>query len=79
MPKIERDIIDDHVPFHDLGVPTIDLIDFTYGPPDDRNKGKFWHSPEDTLDKLSARSLKLVGEVCLAAVPLLEERYGGGD
>jgi glutaminyl-peptide cyclotransferase len=46
-------ILDDHTPFTDRGVPAIDLIDFDYPP---------FHTPEDTLDKVSARSLDLVGE-----------------
>ncbi len=46
-------ILDDHTPFADRGVPAIDLIDFDYPP---------FHTPEDTLDKVSARSLDRAGE-----------------
>ena len=49
-----RDILDDHTPLNDAGIPTIDLIDFDYPP---------WHTPEDTMDKLSAESLRIVGAV----------------
>jgi len=47
-------ILDDHTPLNQAGIPTIDLIDFDYPP---------WHTPEDTMDKLSAESLKIVGSV----------------
>ena len=48
-----RTILDDHVPYMARGVPAIDLIDFDY---------PWFHTPEDTLDKVSPRSLDLVGE-----------------
>lgn len=60
---------DDHLPFARAGVPAVDLIDFQYGP-----ANRYWHSRADTLDKLSARSLHVVGEVVLEAVRRLEER-----
>ncbi|HEY0368995.1 MAG TPA: M28 family peptidase [Chthoniobacterales bacterium] len=47
-------ILDDHAPLNAIGIPTLDLIDFDYPP---------WHTPEDTIDKLSAESLKVVGSV----------------
>jgi len=50
------DIIDDHTPFNEIGVPTIDLIDFDYPP---------WHTAEDTLDKLSPESLQIIGQITL--------------
>jgi len=55
---------DDHSPFLRAGVPATLLIDFDYGP--------YWHTAEDTLDKLSPRSLQIVGEVLLDALPALE-------
>lgn len=54
---------DDHVPFARIGVPAADLIDFDYG-----YGNAFWHTPEDTLDKLSPRSLEIVGNVVLESV-----------
>jgi Zn-dependent M28 family amino/carboxypeptidase len=50
----DRDILDDHTPLNDAGIPTIDLIDFHYPP---------WHTPDDTIDKLSPESLRVVGAV----------------
>jgi hypothetical protein len=54
---------DDHLPFAKLGVPVADLIDFDYG-----YNNVFWHTPEDTLDKLSPASLQIVGDVVLETV-----------
>jgi glutaminyl-peptide cyclotransferase len=54
---------DDHVPFLRLGVPAALLIDFDYPP---------WHTADDTLDKVSARSLATVGNVLLDALPAVE-------
>jgi glutaminyl-peptide cyclotransferase len=50
----DRDITDDHTPLNEIGIPVIDLIDFDYPP---------WHTPEDTIDKLSAESLRITGAV----------------
>ena len=50
----DQDITDDHSPLNAVGIPVIDLIDFNYPP---------WHTAEDTMDKLSARSLQIVGSV----------------
>lgn len=56
---------DDHAPFLRLGVPAALLIDFDYPP---------WHTADDTLDKVSARSLQVVGDVLLEALPAIEAR-----
>ena len=50
----DRDITDDHTPLNAVGIPTIDLIDFDF---------TAWHTPDDTIDKLSAESLQTVGVV----------------
>jgi Zn-dependent M28 family amino/carboxypeptidase len=59
-------ILDDHQPFLDKGIPAIDLIDFQYGSSPGLND--YWHTPNDTLDKLSANSLEIVGQVILRAL-----------
>jgi glutaminyl-peptide cyclotransferase len=56
---------DDHMPFLKLGVPSLDIIDFDYDP---------WHKDSDTMDKLSARSLEIVGTVVLESVHRLERQ-----
>lgn len=60
---------DDHIPFKEAGVPVADLIDFDYG-----YDNVFWHTKEDTLDKVSAKSLKVVGDTLLEALSLLGVR-----
>lgn len=62
---------DDHAPFLRAGVPATLLIDFNYPP---------WHTAEDTVDKVSARSLQVVGEVLLDTLPAIEAELsrGGG-
>lgn len=53
---LNRAIIDDHVPLNRIKIPTINLIDFDY---------LYWHTQDDTLDKLSPESLQKVGAVTL--------------
>ena len=62
----EIEIEDDHRPFAAAGVPVADLIDFDYG-----YGNAFWHTTDDTLDKLSPRSLEIVGNVVLESVRML--------
>jgi glutaminyl-peptide cyclotransferase len=50
----EQDVTDDHTPLNAAGIPVIDLIDFRFS---------YWHTADDTIDKLSAESLKVVGSV----------------
>jgi Zn-dependent M28 family amino/carboxypeptidase len=58
-------IEDDHLPFLAAGVPAVDIIDLDY---------EAWHTAEDTLDAVSARSLQAVGDVVLGALPKIESR-----
>lgn len=60
---------DDHRPFMDLGVPSADIIDFTYG-----YNNVFWHTVDDTIDKLSPKSLEIVGKVTMQTVQLLDKK-----
>jgi glutaminyl-peptide cyclotransferase len=55
---------DDHAPFLKAGVAAALLIDFDYPP---------WHTADDTLDKVSAQSLAVVGDVVLDALPSIEQ------
>ena len=59
--------LDDHIPFVQRGVPSADLIDLDYG-----YNNVFWHSPQDTVDKLSPKSLEIVGTVTLETVRMLD-------
>jgi Zn-dependent M28 family amino/carboxypeptidase len=60
-------IDDDHTPFLKKGIPSLCIIDFHYGPGSRSNE--FWHTPHDTLDKVSPESLQIVGEVIAASLP----------
>jgi glutaminyl-peptide cyclotransferase len=61
----ETPIEDDHLRFLEAGVPAVDIIDLDY---------PAWHTADDTLDKVSAESLQVVGDVLLAALPDIEKR-----
>jgi len=61
------EVDDDHVPFVKRGVPSADLIDFDYGYND-----VFWHTTQDTVDKLSPKSLEIVGNTILETIGILD-------
>lgn len=63
-------IEDDHQPFLALGIPSIDLIDFEYGP-----GNSVWHTSSDDLDHCSQESLGAIGKIVLAGLPEVEERF----
>jgi len=50
----DQDVTDDHSPLNAVGIPVVDVIDFHYPP---------WHTADDTMDKISAQSLQIVGSV----------------
>ena len=60
---------DDHLPFMKIGVPCADVIDLDYG-----YENVFHHTPQDTLDKLSPKSLQIVGDVLLQTVWMVDAR-----
>ena len=49
-------MLDDHTPFLEAGIPAVDIIDFDY---------PYWHTTQDTPDKVSAESLQAVGDTLL--------------
>lgn len=59
-------IEDDHEPFLRANIKALDIIQLSSYP--------YWHTAEDTLDKISPRSLKIVGDVVLGSLPRIEER-----
>ncbi len=59
-------ILDDHVPFRLAGMPAIDLIDFEYGSAPGQND--YWHTTDDSMDKLSAESLQVIGDAVLRMI-----------
>ena len=60
-------VSDDHIPFVNKGVPSADLIDFDYG-----YNNVFWHTPQDTVDKLSPKSLEIAGDVIVETTRILD-------
>jgi glutaminyl-peptide cyclotransferase len=56
IPESKYSMLDDHVPFKNQGIPSIDMIDFDY---------PAWHTTKDTLENISAKSLGIVGETLL--------------
>ena len=61
----ETTVEDDHIPFVKAGVPSLDIIDLDYPQ---------WHTAQDTLDAVGARSLQIVGDVVVASLPQIEQR-----
>jgi Zn-dependent M28 family amino/carboxypeptidase len=57
---------DDHEPFLRAGIPSVDLIQLNGYP--------YWHRADDTLDNVSAKSMKIVGDVVSASLPRIEQR-----
>ena len=66
----QRDIQDDHIHFRRRNVPSINLIDFNFGP-----GNAYWHTLEDNLDHVSAESLGRIGRLILAALPSVEREF----
>ncbi len=58
-PDVRHYILDDHIPFIEKGIPSLDIIDFDYA---------YWHTTLDTADKCSPDSLRIVRDVVLDAV-----------
>jgi Zn-dependent M28 family amino/carboxypeptidase len=65
----EGPIEDDHLPFLKRGVPCADVIDLDYG-----YNNVFHHTPQDTMDKLSPKSLQIVGNTTLETIRMLDQR-----
>ena len=59
VPNPKHTLIDDHLELQKVGIRAIDVVDFDY---------PYWHTPEDTIDKVSAQSLQIVGDVAVALV-----------
>jgi glutaminyl-peptide cyclotransferase len=57
IPQTKYRMLDDHIPFIDAGIPAVDVIDFDY---------PYWHTTADTPDKVSAQSMKVVGDTLMA-------------
>ena len=67
--QTEETVSDDHLPFVRRGVPSIDVIDLDYGP-----NNSYHHTAQDTMDKISAKSLTIDGDVFLETIRLIGMR-----
>ena len=67
--KEEAAVEDDHLPFKQRGVPVLDMIDIDYGP-----NNSWHHTIQDTLDKVSVRSLQISADLLLETVHLINQR-----
>ena len=65
----QKGMVDDHIPFIRAGISAVDLIDYDYG-----FNNSVWHTPNDTLDKISPHSLKIVGDIVVRTL----EKFGQG-
>ena len=66
-------VFDDHNPFHDRGVASADIIDLDFGPHDFSHPDGYHHTAEDTMDKISAHSLTVIGNTLLETLRLLNQ------
>ena len=73
--QYESGIIDDHVPFIQAGIPSVDIVDAHFGRmgPSFDSMGEFHHANTDTMDKVSQRSLEIVGRTVLRTIELLDK------
>lgn len=70
----ETTVEDDHLPFKQRGVPVLDIIDLDYGPPTrEHPEGGFHHTEQDTLDKISPRSLQIAGDLFVEMIRLINQ------
>src|ERR1700733_4259561 len=65
---------DDHLPFLQRGVPVLDVIDAHYGPLTASMPDGYHHTDQDTLDKISAHSLQISGDLFLEMIRLIDQR-----
>jgi len=61
-PEVRHNVIDDHIPFLQKGLPTTLIIDFDY---------EYWHTQQDTIDRVSPSSLQIVGRVLVKSIEVI--------
>jgi Zn-dependent M28 family amino/carboxypeptidase len=73
--KNQTEVLDDHLPFKQRGVPVLDIIDLDYGPPTrEHPEGGYHHTEEDTIDKVSPKSLQTSADLFLEMIRLIDQR-----
>jgi glutaminyl-peptide cyclotransferase len=74
--RYDADIIDDHAPFIEAGIPAVDVVDAEFGPnsPGSDGMGAYHHTNLDTMDKVSEHSLEVVGRTIMLTIELIDAR-----
>jgi Zn-dependent M28 family amino/carboxypeptidase len=67
-------LADDHIPFKQRGIAVLDLIDIDYGPHNDKLPDGYHHTVQDTIDKVSPRSLQISADLFLELIRLINQR-----
>lgn len=67
--KTDQPMDDDHLPFKNVGIPVVDIIDFNYG-----FNNLYHHTTEDTMDKISPKSLQIIGDTVLETIRALNTK-----
>lgn len=67
-------VTDDHIPFKERGVPVLDMIDIDYGKPSFSMPEGYHHTPQDTLDKISPKSLQISADLLFETIALIGKR-----
>lgn len=70
----ETQVSDDHLPFRQRGVPVLDIIDIDYGPRTQAMPDGYHHTDQDTLDKVSAHSLQIAGDLFIEMIRLINQQ-----
>ncbi len=72
--KNDTQVEDDHIPFKQRGIPVLDIIDLDYGPHTRDLPDGFHHTAQDTIDKVSTRSLQISGDLFIEMIRLINQR-----
>jgi glutaminyl-peptide cyclotransferase len=71
--KTQADEEDDHLPFLRRGVPSLDVIDVDYGPHTNATPDGYHHTAQDTIDKISPKSLQISADLFLETIRLINQ------
>jgi Zn-dependent M28 family amino/carboxypeptidase len=72
--QTQGDEEDDHIPFLKRGVPSLDVIDVDYGPHTAALPDGYHHTAQDTIDKVSPKSLQISADLFLETIRLIDQR-----
>jgi Zn-dependent M28 family amino/carboxypeptidase len=72
--KNDTTVSDDHLPFRQRNVPVLDIIDIDYGPHTSQSPDGYHHTAQDTMDKISAKSLQISADLFLETIRLINDR-----